>query len=224
MSINSWYYIAIIVISIINIVIIIVVNIFIIIIKLIVSTRLLSADKETSTIDFRLLHLDTSWSYLDSIWFLMVSIWAFGSLHLSTIFSVWWSVSCVVLHLSKIKHDTLYLVRLNLVPHGKHFACFGWFLALIGLLCEDYKWPSMAQVINPFENITLVMGSLWCLQFNFVMSSWGRCDCFSLVWWCFDFVIFPLRLWDVFTLTTRWLLQLSAMATSACAPLSANLR
>ena len=105
-SINSWYYISIIVISIINIVIIVVVNIVIIIIKLIVSTSIISAEKETSTIDVRLLHLDTSWSYLDSIWFLMVSIWAFGSLHLTTILSVWWSVSCAVLLLLKIKHDT----------------------------------------------------------------------------------------------------------------------
>ena len=55
----------------------------------------------------------------------------------------------------------------------------------------------------PFENFTLVLGSLWCLQFNFVLSSWWRCDCFSLVWWCFDFVISPLRLWDVCSLTLR---------------------
>ena len=55
----------------------------------------------------------------------------------------------------------------------------------------------------PFKHITLVIGSLWCLQFNFVLSSWWRCDCFSLVWWCFDFVISPLRLWDVCSLTLR---------------------
>ena len=105
-------------------VIIIVVNIFIIIIKFIFDTRLLSADKERSTIDFRLLHLDTSWSYLDSIWFLMVSIWAFGSVHLmTTISSVWWSVSCAVLLL--LKHDTWYLVRLNLVEF-LHCLVFMW--------------------------------------------------------------------------------------------------